>query len=97
MITAIKEGIDVYKRQLSVYEWTHPPLGKVFIGLGILIFGMVPFGWRIVGTVFGIFMIPIIYIFAKRMLKKSWLALAVCLLFTFDFMHFAQTLSLIHI
>ena len=76
---------------LSVYEWTHPPLGKVFIGLGILIFGMVPFGWRIVGTVFGIFMIPIIYIFAKRMLKKSWLALAVCLLFTFDFMHFAQT------
>lgn len=76
---------------LSVYEWTHPPLGKVFIGLGILIFGMVPFGWRIVGTIFGIFMIPIIYLFAKRMLKYTWLAAAVCLLFTFDFMHFAQT------
>ncbi len=76
---------------LSVYEWTHPPLGKVLIGIGILIFGMVPFGWRIVGTVFGIMMIPVIYVFAKRMMKRSWLALAVCLLFTFDFMHFAQT------
>lgn len=76
---------------LSVYEWTHPPLGKVLIGLGILIFGMVPFGWRIVGTVFGIMMVPVIYVFAKRLLKKSWLALVVCLLFTFDFMHFAQT------
>ncbi len=76
---------------LSVYEWTHPPLGKVLIGIGILIFGMVPFGWRIVGTVFGIFMIPVIYVFAKRLLKHSWLAAVVCLLFTFDFMHFAQT------
>lgn len=76
---------------LSVYEWTHPPLGKVLIGIGILIFGMNPFGWRIVGTVFGIFMIPVIYIFARRMLKKQWLAAIVCIIFTFDFMHFAQT------
>lgn len=76
---------------LSVYEWTHPPLGKVFIALGVLIFGMCPFGWRIAGTVFGIIMIPVIYMFAKKLLKKSWLAIVTCLLFTFDFMHFAQT------
>lgn len=75
----------------SVYEWTHPPLGKVLMGIGILIYGMVPFGWRIVGTIFGIFMIPAIYIFAKRMLKHTWLSVVTCLLFTFDFMHFAQT------
>lgn len=77
--------------KMSVYEWTHPPLGKIFIGIGILIFGMVPFGWRITGTLFGIFMIPIIYVFAKRMFKHSFIALTSCLLFTFDFMHFAQT------
>ena len=80
-----------FVHSLSVYEWTHPPLGKVFIALGILLFGMCPFGWRIVGTVFGIIMIPIIYMFAKKLLKKSWLAIVTCLLFTFDFMHFAQT------
>ncbi len=76
---------------LSVYEWTHPPLGKLIIALGILLFGMCPFGWRIAGTVFGIIMVPIIYLFAKRLLKKTWLAVVTCILFTFDFMHFAQT------
>lgn len=77
--------------ELEIYEWTHPPLGKLFIALGIKIFGMNPFGWRIAGTVFGIMMVPIIYIFAKRFLKHSWIAVVTCLLFTFDFMHFAQT------
>lgn len=74
-----------------IYEWTHPPLGKLIISLGILIFGMNPFGWRIAGTVIGILMVPVIYIFAKKLLKHSWLAIVTCLLFTFDFMHFAQT------
>ncbi|MDD6483697.1 MAG: glycosyltransferase family 39 protein [Clostridiales bacterium] len=76
---------------LPVYEWTHPPLGKIFISLGIRLFGMTPFGWRIVGTVFGILMIPVIYVFASRLLKKQWLAAITAVLLTFDFMHFAQT------
>ncbi len=80
-----------FVHSMNVYEWTHPPLGKVFIALGILLFGMCPFGWRIAGTVFGIFMVPVIYLFAKKLLKKSWLAIITCLIFTFDFMHFAQT------
>lgn len=76
---------------LPVYEWTHPPLGKVIIAAGIQLFGMTPFGWRIAGTVFGIFMIPVIYLFAKRIMKQPWLAAVTCILLTFDFMHFAQT------
>lgn len=76
---------------LSVYEWTHPPLGKVLMSLGIRMFGMTPFGWRIVGTLFGVFMIPIIYLFAARVLKNKWLTMLTTVLLTFDFMHFAQT------
>lgn len=76
---------------LTTYENTHPPLGKIFISIGILIFGMNPFGWRIVGTIFGILMIPVIYAFAKKMFEKTWLTTVTCLLFTFDFMHFTQT------
>lgn len=75
----------------DIYEWTHPPLGKVLISLGIQIFGMTPFGWRIIGTLFGIFMVPLIYVFLKRILKSTWLTACSCLLFTFDFMHFAQS------
>ncbi|MCH5211945.1 MAG: phospholipid carrier-dependent glycosyltransferase [Oscillospiraceae bacterium] len=89
----IYHGRTAYEfiNHMTVYEWTHPPLGKVLIGFGILAYGMVPFGWRIVGTLFGIFMVPLIYLFAKRMLKHTWLAAVICLLFTFDFMHFTQS------
>ena len=75
---------------LPVYEWTHPPLGKLIIAVGILIFGMKPFGWRIMGVLFGIAMVPILYCMAKRLLKRSELALFSTVLFTFDFMHFTQ-------
>ena len=73
------------------YEWSHPPLGKIFIMFGVMLFGMVPFGWRIAGTVFGIIMLPCIYVWAKKLFSKTWIATVAILLFAFDFMHFAQT------
>lgn len=76
---------------LKPYENSHPPLGKIFIMLGIAVFGMNPLGWRIVGTLFGIGMVPILYAFGKRIFKKSEYALLVSVLFAFDFMHFTQT------
>lgn len=78
---------------ISNYEWTHPPLGKVFISLGVRVFGMNPFGWRIVGVLFGIGMLPFMYLFARRLFgaEKIWAAGALTFLFAFDFMHFTQT------
>lgn len=58
---------------------------------GIAVFGMNAFGWRIVGTLFGIGMVPILYLFAKRLFGKSEYALLAAGLFAFDFMHFTQT------
>lgn len=78
-------------QKLYNYENTHPPLGKWFISLGVRAFGMNPFGWRIVGTLFGIGMIPFLYLFAKRLFDKTWVAAVSTILFTFDFMHFTQT------
>ena len=76
---------------IKVYEWTHPPLGKVIIQQGIKLFGMTPFGWRVMGTLFGVLMLPLLYVFARRLFgKTSWAALAT-VLFAADFMHFAQT------
>jgi dolichyl-phosphate-mannose--protein O-mannosyl transferase len=76
---------------LEPYENSHPPLGKIFIMLGILVFGMNSFGWRISGTLFGIGMVPIMYVFGKRLFKKPEYALLTSFLFAFDFMHFTQT------
>lgn len=73
------------------YENTHPPLGKIFISLGIKMFGMNPFGWRFMGTLFGVLMIPVIYIFAFQLVKDTLLSSVISILFTFDFMHFVQT------
>ncbi|MDD7403423.1 MAG: glycosyltransferase family 39 protein [Butyribacter sp.] len=76
---------------LRNYENTHPPLGKTLIALGILIFGMNPFGWRFMGTLFGVLMLPLLYVFAKKMMKETWISILATVLFAFDFMHFAQT------
>ncbi len=73
------------------YENTHPPLGKILIALGIKLFGMNPFGWRFMGTLFGILMIPVIYIFAFKLVNDTFLSTIMSILFTFDFMHFVQT------
>lgn len=76
---------------LQTYENTHPPLGKIFIALGIIMFGMNPFGWRIVGVLFGIAMVPMVYLFAKRLTKNTPASALACVMFSFDFMHFTQT------
>lgn len=74
------------------YEWTHPPLGKIIISIGIRIFGMNPFGWRIMGVLFGIGMLPFMYFFGRRLFNgKTWAAGILTFLFAFDFMHFTQT------
>lgn len=77
---------------ISHYEWTHPPLGKVFISLGVRIFGMNPFGWRIIGVLFGIAMLPFMYLFGRRLFRGcTWAPGALTFIFAFDFMHFTQT------
>lgn len=76
---------------IQPYENSHPPLGKILIMLGIAVFGMNTLGWRIVGALFGVVMVPIVYAFGKRLFKKSEYALLAAVLFAFDFMHFTQT------
>lgn len=80
-----------YLHGLYSYENTHPPLGKILISIGIALFGMTPFGWRIVGTLFGIAMVPVAYLFGMRFTKSTPAAALACTLFAFDFMHFTQT------
>lgn len=76
---------------MPYYETTHPPLGKLIISLGIATFGMTPFGWRCMGTLVGILMLPIFYLFLKRIFGRTRYAVMGTLLFAFDFMHFSLT------
>lgn len=80
-----------YIHGLTTYENTHPPLGKIIMSIGVRIFGMNPFGWRIMGILFGIGMLPIFYALSRRIFKETWIAAVATTLFAFDFMHFSQT------
>ena len=76
---------------MDAYEISHPPLGKILIGIGIELFGMTPFGWRFVGTLLGVLMLPLLYIFIKNLFGKTFVAACGTIVFAFDFMHFVQT------
>ena len=76
---------------LHPYEITHPPLGKIILGLGIRLFGMTPFGWRFTGTLFGVLMLPLLYVFLKNMFGKTVVAACGTTLFAAEFMHLTQT------
>jgi len=80
-----------YLRGVYPYEISHPPLGKMIISVGIAIFGMVPFGWRCMGVLFGALMLPILYMFLKRMFGNTPIAALGTSVFATDFMHFTQT------
>lgn len=73
------------------YEISHPPLGKLIIGIGITLFGMTPFAWRFMGTIFGIMMLPLMYIMAKKLFGGRAVPTVCMGIFACDFMHFVQT------
>ena len=84
--TALEHLNNIYP-----YEVSHPPLGKLIMSIGIALFGMVPFGWRFMGTLFGVLMLPILYVFLKNFFGKTPVAFCGTCLFAFDFMHLVQT------
>jgi len=75
----------------NAYETSHPPLGKLIISIGIRLFGQTPFGWRFMGTLFGVIMLAGLYVLIKVMFGKTAVAAAATVMFAFDFMHFVQT------
>lgn len=80
-----------HAKQLSAYEWTHPPLGKVLIMLGIKMFGMTPFGWRFMGALMGVLMVPAMYMLGKLLFRRTRFALLAAFVMALDMMHLTQT------
>lgn len=80
-----------YVHGLDVYEWTHPPLGKLLMAIPIMIFGMCPFAYRLMGNIAGILMIPTIYYLAKDIFKDRKYVILAAIIMACDNFHFAQT------
>lgn len=75
---------------ISVYENTHPYLGKHLIIPGIKLFGMTPFGWRFMNALFAGLLIFMAYYFGLQLFKKQEYGFISAFLMTYSFMHLAQ-------
>ncbi len=56
------------------YEWTHPPLAKLGMVLGMKVFGENSFGYRIPAALLGVGIIFLVYKIAKELFKDEILA-----------------------
>lgn len=78
------------------FEWTHPPLTKLLIAASIWMFGGVAhgdngWGWRFLNVVCGTLMVPLCYLFAKRLLGSTLWASFAAFMLTFDGFRFVQS------
>lgn len=66
------------------YEWTHPPIAKYGMVLGMAIFGENSFGWRIPGALLGVVSVYLVYLIAKRLFKDELLGVLAAFIFSLD-------------
>lgn len=66
------------------YEWTHPPLAKLGMWLGMLVFGENAFGWRIPGALLGVGSAVLVFFIARKLFKDDILALLSSFIFSLD-------------
>ena len=52
----------------TAYEWLHPPLAKLLMAGGVLLFGNQSFGWRFFSALFGILVVYLTYLTGKKIL-----------------------------
>ncbi len=75
----------------TTYENTHPHLGKIIIMWSYQIFGLNPFGYRVMGALAGALMLPVMYAMSKKIFKNHYFSLVAMSLLAFECMHFVQT------
>ncbi len=73
------------------YEWTHPPVAKYGMVLGMLFFGENSLGWRIGSAAFGIMSILGIYMLSRALKLSNHTALIAAFLVSVEGLHIAQS------
>jgi predicted membrane-bound dolichyl-phosphate-mannose-protein mannosyltransferase len=66
------------------YEWTHPPIAKLGMVLGMTIFGQNSFGWRIPGAILGIGSVFLVYLLGKEIFDDELIGLLSAGVFSLD-------------
>ncbi|NLE96868.1 MAG: phospholipid carrier-dependent glycosyltransferase, partial [Propionibacterium sp.] len=69
----------------------HPPLGKILIGLGELLFGMNSMGWRFAALVAGTMLVFLVIRLARRLARSTLVGALAGILLTFDGLAFVMS------
>jgi len=65
------------------YEWSHPPLAKLGMVVGILLFGQQAIGWRFFGAFLGIGCVLLVYLLGQKIFNRK-VGILAAFLFAFD-------------
>lgn len=66
------------------YEWTHPPIAKLGMVVGMKVLGEGPFGWRFPGALLGVGSVILIYFIAKEIFDDEFVGLIASAVFSLD-------------
>lgn len=69
----------------------HPPLVKLLIATSEILFGNNPWAWRFVSALLGTLLIPITYVFAKKLFKNINIGIFASILISFEGLFFVQS------
>ncbi|MDX1509806.1 MAG: phospholipid carrier-dependent glycosyltransferase, partial [Nitriliruptorales bacterium] len=87
----VNDAQDILNRGVEDGFVVHPPLGKVIISVGMLLFGQEnPFGWRFMGAVAGALTVMLAFLIGRRLFRRDGPALMAALLLAADGLFFAQ-------
>ncbi len=87
---------EEYLTHKEIFEFTHPPLTKLWITLSMMLFGGMhgagdtAAGWRFLNLVIGAAMVLVLYCFAKRLTGSTLFATIAAGLLLFDGFHYVQ-------
>ncbi len=76
--------------QAVAYEWTHPPLGKLLMAVGIWVAGPGAVGWRLASAAFGTLGVGLVYVLALQLTRRRLAAALAAGLLLVDGLYFVQ-------
>lgn len=77
----------------TAYEWTHPPLGKEIIAIGIWLFGDDRFGWRFMSAIVGAIGLGMIYWLGTLLTGRRVAGILAATLTLVDGLYFVESRS----
>ncbi|MGV9451862.1 dolichyl-phosphate-mannose--protein mannosyltransferase [Streptomyces sp. NPDC003635] len=88
LVLSLGDKVDIPSDAAYV---VHPPVGKYVIGLGELIFGFDPFGWRFMTALLGTLSVLMLCRIGRRIFRSTFLGCLAGALMAVDGLHFVMS------